>query len=171
MRGVEIEDKFYLFELGGIDVILGIEWLTKLKGITLDWGKSTMTFQQPRKKITIRGDPTLERRVVKPEHLLKLSEVNSRALVWSLEGKEANRENDEEKGLTKEQKEDMERLLGQYTGVFQEPQGLPPNREERHQITLKGGADTVNVRPYRYPHVMKMEIERQVTKMLHAGII
>ncbi|KOM37151.1 hypothetical protein LR48_Vigan03g053200 [Vigna angularis] len=65
----------------------------------------------------------------------------------------------------------MASVLKQYEGVFKEPRGLPPDRDKRHQIILKDGADPVNVCPYRYPHVMKEEIERQVAEMLHVGIV
>lgn len=55
--------------------------------------------------------------------------------------------------------------------MFQEPRGLPPDREMVHWIPLKEGTDPVNARPYRYPHLMKGEIENQVAKMLRTGII
>lgn len=29
MRGTKIVEKFYLFELGGVEMILGVEWLAK----------------------------------------------------------------------------------------------------------------------------------------------
>lgn len=36
--GIEIAKRFHLFELGGVDVILGVEWLAKLEEVTLEWG-------------------------------------------------------------------------------------------------------------------------------------
>lgn len=171
MGDVEITEKFYLFELGGVDMILGVEWLAKLGEITVDWGKSTMSFWQGEKKRTITRDPRLERRVIEPEHLLKLEEMEACALVWSMEGKEGNSGKEEEGKLNKEKEEDIEGILKQYPGVFREIQKLPPNRNEKHQILLKEGTDPINVRPYHYPHAMKEEIECQVAEMLHAGII
>ncbi|WVZ00069.1 hypothetical protein V8G54_026138 [Vigna mungo] len=61
--------------------------------------------------------------------------------------------------------------LHQHSRVFQEVKGLPPPREKEHRITLKEGVDSVNVRPYQYPHRMKEELERQVADMTKAGII
>ncbi|KAL9325902.1 hypothetical protein ACSQ67_006547 [Phaseolus vulgaris] len=50
-------------------------------------------------------------------------------------------------------------------GGFEEPQGLPPSRQN-HAITLKEGASIPNLRPYRYPHYQKTEIEKLVAKVV-----
>lgn len=73
--------------------------------------------------------------------------------------------------MASEQSRELELLLEKYGGVFQEPTGLPPKRKKEHVITLKEGEGAVNVRPYRYPHHHKNEIEKQVREMLQAGII
>ncbi|XP_068666470.1 uncharacterized protein [Aristolochia californica] len=40
-----------------------------------------------------------------------------------------------------------------------------------HRISLKAGSEVVVVRPYRYPHIQKDEIERQCHHMLQQGLI
>lgn len=65
----------------------------------------------------------------------------------------------------------MEGLLSQFRKVFADLVGLPPDYSMVHHIPLKEGIDLVNVRPYRYPHVMKREIEQQVVEMLKTGVI
>lgn len=62
---------------------------------------------------------------------------------------------------------ELQLCLEEFVDVFQPPSGLPPTRA----IPLVPGATPVNVRPYRYPPAIKDEIERQVVKMLKAGII
>ncbi|XP_071927614.1 uncharacterized protein [Coffea arabica] len=66
---------------------------------------------------------------------------------------------------------DLECLLSEYGDLFQEPNGLPPERLHGHRIVLKESTEPVNVRPYRYPVFWKGEIEKLVAKMLACGII
>ncbi|MCI22785.1 RNA-directed DNA polymerase (Reverse transcriptase), partial [Trifolium medium] len=73
--------------------------------------------------------------------------------------------------LEEGQSRSLEHLLNLCADVFQEPKGLPPKRTKEHVINLKEGEGAVNVRPYRYPHHHKNEIERQVKEMLESGII
>lgn len=74
-------------------------------------GKIHYVVLARRKKLTITGDPKMDRRVIEPKHLLKLGEVEACALVWSLEGKELSGGRESEGGLTKKHKRDMEGIL------------------------------------------------------------
>ncbi|KAH0689411.1 hypothetical protein KY289_016769 [Solanum tuberosum] len=51
-------------------------------------------------------------------------------------------------------------LLESYTNVFVSPTDLPPSHLQDQRIPLIPGSTPVNVRPYRYPHFQKSEIER-----------
>jgi len=61
--------------------------------------------------------------------------------------------------------------LENHYKVFETPKGLPPIRDHDHAIHLIPGSVPPNIRPYRYPHVQKREIERMIAEMLEAGII
>ena len=65
----------------------------------------------------------------------------------------------------------VKEMLAQHQRVFGPITGLPPSRDIDHAIQLIPGASPVNVRPYRYPHILKNEIERLVQEMLEAGIV
>jgi hypothetical protein len=65
----------------------------------------------------------------------------------------------------------MDALLLAYSDIFVEPQGLPPARRHDHHIHLLPDTAPVAVRPYRYPQLLKDEIERQCEEMLAQGII
>jgi len=66
---------------------------------------------------------------------------------------------------------EVEQVLASYGVVFQEFQELPPTRKQDHAIHLKEGASIPNLRPYKYSHSQKNEIERLIGDMLNVGII
>jgi len=66
-------------------------------------------------------------------------------------------------------KEGIEGVLKECKGVFEEPKDYW--RGIDHKISMKKGVEAVNVRPYRYPFLLKSQIEKQVAEMLKAGII
>lgn len=43
---VEVKERFYLFELGGVDLILGVAWLATQGEVTINWGTLIMGFKQ-----------------------------------------------------------------------------------------------------------------------------
>ena len=55
--------------------------------------------------------------------------------------------------------------------MFDTPKTLPPLRTHDHRIPLELGSGPVSVRPYRYPHIQKNEIEQAVKEMLATRII
>jgi hypothetical protein len=65
----------------------------------------------------------------------------------------------------------METLLQTYSDIFEEPRGLPPQRAHNHRIHLLPGTASIVVRPYRYPQLLKDEVERQCSNMLEQGVI
>jgi hypothetical protein len=65
----------------------------------------------------------------------------------------------------------METLLDEFADLFSIPVGLPPPRRHNHRIHLLPGTTPIAVRLYRYPHLVKNELERQCAEMLQQGII
>lgn len=61
-------------------------------------------------------------------------------------------------------------LLPNYSKVFDEPSGSPPQRSRDHQILLKESL-LVSVRPYRYSYYQKIEIEKTVSELLKSDVI
>jgi hypothetical protein len=62
-------------------------------------------------------------------------------------------------------------LLEEFKDVFATPLGLPPPRRHNHRIHLLLDTPPVAVRPYRYPQLVKGELERQCHDMLQQGLI
>jgi len=112
------------------------------------------------KVVHIRGDPTLTKRIVTPQALLKESEIEAVSLVWELGLTSHEEEGEVGKRLSARQQEELEEVLQEHKTIFQEKLELPPRREIDHKMPIKVGENPVNVRPYRYPHLLKSEIIR-----------
>ncbi|PNX70804.1 hypothetical protein L195_g057760, partial [Trifolium pratense] len=156
----------HLFELGGIDVVLGIEWLKTLGDMIVNWHQQTMSFWSNKRWVTLKGIDGAGG-LGALQSLLCKTKLKSQGVLWGLK----NEEHEVEEKLTDMQQKELEGLLQRYQSVFNEPTGLPPRRNKEHAINLVENHSAVNVRPYRYPYHHKNEIERQVQEMLAAGII
>jgi hypothetical protein len=66
---------------------------------------------------------------------------------------------------------DLQQMLEVFQGLFEKPQGLPPMWTQDHKIPLSEGLTLVNVRPCRYPHYQKNEIEKIVIGLLNNQVI
>lgn len=62
-----------VFELGGVDLILGVSWLATLGDIKANWQSLTMQFQTKQGPVEIKGDPSLGKFIISPNKLLKLN--------------------------------------------------------------------------------------------------
>ena len=61
--------------------------------------------------------------------------------------------------------------MGNYQQVFTKPKELPPQRSHDHRIPLLLNQGPVAMRPYRYSHFQKNEIEKLIKEMLATGTI
>ena len=61
--------------------------------------------------------------------------------------------------------------MGNYQQVFTKPKELPPQRSHDHRIPLLLNQGPVAMRPYRYSHFQKTEIEKLIKEMLATGPI
>nr|GEV31313.1 reverse transcriptase [Tanacetum cinerariifolium] len=65
----------------------------------------------------------------------------------------------------------IQTLLDEFTIIFTEPKGLPPNSSHDHNIPLAPNAPPINIRPYKHPLVQKDAIELMVKELLEARTI
>lgn len=121
LGAVEVTEQYYVLNLGGADLTQGVDWLAKLGEVVTNWGNLTMAFRQGGEEMTIRGDPTLAREIIAPEALLKITEVETIAVIWGFRQIEVPREEGEKQGLTVEQGSETEKVLEKYQQVLQEP--------------------------------------------------
>ncbi|XP_024024005.1 uncharacterized protein LOC112092314 [Morus notabilis] len=166
LQGLHIIQDFFSIELGSADVILCITWLGMLGEVSANWKKLTMQFDWQCKRVLLQGDPSLFKTLVSLKAMLKaIQEEGQRFLVEFGQVTLL----DQSVGVVED--DALEGLLTEFNSVFEPPAGLPPSRFHDHAIPLKEGTDPPNLRPYRFPHSQKNEIERIVREMMAAGII
>lgn len=127
-----------------------------------------MKFKVNEQWVSISGDPSLLRSQVSLNSMEKLAEKEEVVFLLELQTLFEASSGDHK---LKSPSLGVKRLLKEFESVFNLPQGLPPKRNREHAITLQSGNSPINIRPYRYSHVQKDEIEKLVKEMLQAGII
>lgn len=160
--GVDFTSDFYVLPLTGLDVVLGIQWLSLLGPTLCDWKAQSLEFMWAGEHRRIQGLQHGQIIQAQADEITKEVRMGQACFAVSIQT--------ERDGVTPVPDE-MQRLLETFAGIFKTPTQLPPAREIEHRITLKEGSDPVNVRPYRYAHFQKEEIEKQVNEMLQSGLI
>ncbi|MCH82511.1 retrotransposon gag protein [Trifolium medium] len=139
----KLSPNLHLFELGGIDVVLGMEWLQTLGDTITNWKQQTMSFWQNQKWVTLRGKEGCRKSFVALQSIINKPRPSQHCLMWEMEKNEPSSKN--EVVLSEHQKFTLETLLSKYEGVFQSPSSLPPRRNKEHTINLVEGQGAVNV--------------------------
>ncbi|GAU45358.1 hypothetical protein TSUD_239070 [Trifolium subterraneum] len=171
VQGHELIVPTYLLPVAGADLILGSSWLATLGPHIADYANLTLKFYQLGKFITLQGDKQSSPQQSQLHQLRRMQNTNSIAQCFTVQLMEPVSPHDILVELPANIEPELAILLHTYRKVFQTPSGLPPPREHNHEIHLKEGTKPVKVKPYRYPHSQKEEIEKMVHDMLQQGII
>ena len=153
-------------DITGADIVLGVAWLRSLGRVLTDFQHLTMEF-------LYEGSP----RILYVENLLRPLPLNAKCMQKLLLHSDFKTlyqfqlSHSPENHHLSDLPPPILELLNQFESVFKEPCGLPPHRELEHQIDLLPESKPVHVKPYKYPHLQKAEIERLVKEMLSNGII
>lgn len=107
--------EFFLFDLGGVDIVLGVAWLMTLGEVKVNWRNLQMNFVHQGQLVTIQGDPSLSKEMITAKALRKLDQraVESMAMLWI---QEKNRDIPQQ--LTTNQEEQLQQILTEFTQVF-----------------------------------------------------
>lgn len=156
-----------VLQLGGYDMIMGMDWLENFSPMWVDWKRKRMRFQCQGNNITLNGvkDQTTSCKMVTGKQLKGMVKAGSLSQLVQLCAISKTTEHQTPFPPP------IQHLLQEFKGSFQEPTGLPPHREFDHGIPLIHGAKPFSVKPYRYAPTQKDEIEKQVSQMLQQGII
>ncbi|GMI80696.1 hypothetical protein HRI_001738900 [Hibiscus trionum] len=167
-QGVTFISDFLVLPIKNCEIVLGIQWLAQLGNIQWDFSKLCMQFGYKGKEVKFQGCVSQALQVVgskKCDKLLRGTKGPYTASVWILDAQL------ELKTEGRMLEPDVETLLQEFTLVFEEPVGLPPERGHDHKIELKDDKAMVKIKPYRHSTHQKDEIEKLVSEMLQSGII
>ncbi|XP_039688625.1 uncharacterized protein [Medicago truncatula] len=160
---IEVMIDALVLELGGLDMVFGMSWLSTLGEVLMDWKLLTVQFVHNSQVVKLQG---LGGKLNHQSHL--------NSFLKDMQGREEKEWWSHWQSIEVDKRiesKDLNVLLEEFQEVFKNQIQLPPERSKVHQIKLFPDHGTVNVRPYRYPHHQKEEIERQVAELLEAGII
>ena len=124
-----------------------------------------MLFTMGEPTVILQGDPSLCNSLISLKAMIKAIREEGEGILLELCTFISSEKQDSPTAVS------VLHLLQQNTDVFAGTKALPPARAYDHAITLQLGTRPINVRPYRYPHHQKNEIERMVRDMLHIGIV
>ncbi|KAJ0049073.1 hypothetical protein Pint_15837 [Pistacia integerrima] len=154
----------------GCDIVLGARWLCTVGPILWDFGQMQMQFNINGKKVLLQGSLSFRLITFEGEIILNtLRQSQGRAFMLQVYATQPSQTVDTSYEVTSSVEFDF--LLTEFGDLFEAPTGLPPPCTHDHNIPLQPGVGLVCVRPYRYPHFQKQEIERMVEEMLSQGII
>jgi hypothetical protein len=151
--------------MGGVDVILGVQWLQSLGTMDFNFQELFMKFSLEGKKFELRGIIGKPSKMVSSNGMKKLIKKGHQGVIVQLFSLDVQ--------TSKPYIPlDLQGIIDKNSKVFEEiPRGFPPTHDHDHVIHLILGNVPPNIRPYRYPYSHKSEIEHMVEEMLDTGII
>ncbi|XP_057429427.1 uncharacterized protein LOC130722640 [Lotus japonicus] len=163
---IEVVIDALVLELGGLDMVLGVSWLSTLGKVVMDWKLLTMQFVHGNQVVKLQGLGGKG-----SNHSFLHSFLMDKQYRGGMEWWWSHLNSAEVTNTEVETPRELMETLEEFQEVFRSKIQLPPERSKVHQIKLFPEQETINVRPYRYPHHQKEEIERQVAELMEAGII
>ncbi|XP_050915075.1 uncharacterized protein LOC127130039 [Lathyrus oleraceus] len=171
IQGHTITLLVYLLPLTGANLVLGAPWLATLGSHIADYRAMSIKFHLDNTFITLHGEQTRTPSQAHYHHIKRLSATKSIAECFSLHFISTQSVVTPNLEIPMDLDHELRTLLLKYSMVFNPPTGLPPKRTQDHAIPLVKGSNPVKVKPYRYAHSQKSQIEKMVMEMLQQGII
>ncbi|KAA8542515.1 hypothetical protein F0562_023667 [Nyssa sinensis] len=165
LQGIPVLVDFYLLPLEGYDIVLGTQWLSTLGPILWDFAKLQMRFKIDDKEVSLQGMSVPKDQIIGDLQFSREFKKSKKGVLLQL----FTLGTPLPKVVVACQPPPLQQILEEFQDVFEEPKGLPPPRAHDHKIPLMEGSGPVCVKPYRYPHYQKAEIEKLVAGMLSTG--
>jgi hypothetical protein len=150
-----LKSQMFAIDMGGCDIVLGVDWLRTLGPILMDFKALTMQFYQEGHQYKFQGITVGSPEVISSHRMEKLLKKGHSGVIAQLHSIQAIE--------TPPVPQDLQALLSKHQMVFSTPQGLSPSRGfHDHSIPLVSRSLPPNIRLYRHPFSKKNEIEKMV---------
>jgi hypothetical protein len=145
IRGVDFDVNLIVLKSKGIDVILGMDWLSKHK-VLIDYAKKSVKLTTPEGKEM----EFVTERVVTAKSVANRTKANR---LDASQGSEVP-------------------VVNEFPDVFpEELPGMPPNRDIKFVIELKPGTTLIYKTPYRMATLELAELKEHIKELLEKGFI
>ena len=163
----------FLLPIFDADIVLGVQWLATLGPTIFYYKELYMQFSLQQTQIRLKGLQTPSYSQLSFTQCKRLDQTKAVATYFHLSITTVSDSPSPKihPAPTSNLDTAFHSLLHQFTDIFASSMVFPPPRPTDHRIPLLPGSAPVNVRPYRYPHFQKTEIEKLVHDMLAEGII
>ncbi|KAL4347696.1 hypothetical protein GQ457_17G018840 [Hibiscus cannabinus] len=129
VQGTRFSADFLVLPLKNCDMVLGVQWLSQLGNIKWNFAELKMTFQYAGREVEWTGLQSGSLQLIESKECSKLLKGNKSpwtAAIWMLKAQL------EIKSSGEKTPRELQTLLQQFSDVFDEPQGLPPDRGHDH---------------------------------------
>ncbi|GAB2299811.1 hypothetical protein Dimus_038583 [Dionaea muscipula] len=162
MNGKPFEANLKVLNLGSTDIVLGLDWMKEFSPITLDLQELKVSFKKDGQPVELKAIKNLM-----PQTMATRTSRATRGIKHGILCQLYSPNSIEQSDVPIA----FKYIIEKYMDVFTEPNSLPPSRSHDHTIPLLPNSKPVNLRPYRFSHQQKTEVERLVDEMLTTGII
>jgi hypothetical protein len=132
--------------MGGVDVVLGIQWLQSLGMMAFNFQKLFMKFSLEGKEIELRGITGKPDKVISSNGMTKLLKKEHQGVIAQLFSLDVQTS---KPSIPL----DLQGIIDKNSNVFEDiPKGLPSTRNHDHDIHLIPQSVPPNIRPYIYPY-------------------
>ncbi|XP_026420082.1 uncharacterized protein LOC113316065 [Papaver somniferum] len=165
LQDYSFSTEFFLLPVSGCDAVLGVHWLRSLGNISWDFSKLQMRFNSADRNYLLIGDNSTSVVLLDNISMQKLIHHEHQGILLQLVPTSGS------STTTSKVSIEISELLSSFYDIFCTPTSLPPSRLYDHHIPLLPNIAPINVRPYRYPHFQKEEIEKIVQELQTSAFI
>ena len=130
--------------MGGVDVVLGVQWLQSLGTMAFNFLELFMKFSLDGKEFELRGITGKPSKVIISHSMSKLLQKAHQGVIAQLCSVEVHTSQSAISPY-------LQKVIDKHSKVFEKiPRGLPPPRDHDHAIHLIPRSGPPNIRPYRF---------------------